>query len=301
MNPINFYDVIIVGGGPAGLTAGIYTARAGAKTLVLEKDTVGGNIALSPSVKNIPGFEEISGGDFSFKLYEQCMEAGAVMFLEEVKELFNSPPYIKVLTDKDLYAAKTVILAVGTTHRHLEVPGEEELLGEHIHFCATCDGPFYTDKTVTVIGGGNSAVTEAKALAKICKKVIILQNLPSLTADKAEIKELENCGNIEIITNFSVGSFKKTPDDKVLIQGTSNVVVDGIFLAVGLVPNNQRFSKNLLLNDAGFAISGLYSNLFLAGDCKDTPLKQVVTACASGAEAAVKAVRYLDEHGYLQQ
>lgn len=301
MNPIKFYDVIVVGGGPAGLTAGIYAARAGAKTLILEKDTVGGNIALSPSVKNIPGFEEISGGEFGFKLYEQCLEAGAVMFLEEVKELFNSPPYIKVLTDKDLYAAKTVILAVGTTHRRLEVPGESELLGERIHFCVTCDGPFYTDKVVAVIGGGNSAVTEVKALAKICKKVIMLQNLPSLTADKAEIKELENYANIEIITNFSVKGFEKTPDNKVCIRGTSNIAVDGIFLAVGLVPNNQRFSKNLLLNHADFAVSGLYSNLFPAGDCKDTPLKQVVTACASGAEAATNAIRYLNVHGYLQQ
>lgn len=293
----NFYPVIIIGGGPAGLTAGLYAARAGLDVLLLEKENIGGNITLSPSVKNIPGFADISGADFGMNLYEQCINAGVDVSIEEVTKIEHhdddSGLGCTVWTEDTKYFANTVIIATGTKHRHLNVPGEEELIGKKIHFCATCDGPFYANKTVAVIGGGNSAVTETVELSKLCEKVFVLQNLHELTASKAEKKELENLKNVQIITDFEVKSFEQIPENRVLIQGSLPLVVDGIFLAVGMEPNLKNFSKELFIDAKGFAVYSFYDNVFIAGDCTNNSLKQVVTACAGGAEAAMKAFKYL--------
>jgi len=295
----NFYPVVIIGGGPAGLTAGLYAARAGLDVLLLEKENLGGNITLSPSVKNIPGFADISGTDFGMNLYEQCVNAGVDVSIGEVVKIEHHNDGrgglgCTVYTEDDKYYANTVIIATGTKHRHLNVPGEEELIGEKIHFCATCDGPFYAGKTVAVIGGGNSAITEAVELSKLCEKVFILQNLHELTAGKAEKKELENLKNVQVITDFEVKSFEQIPENRVLIQGSLPLVVDGIFLAVGMEPNLKNFSKELFIDTNGFAVYSFYDNIFIAGDCTNNSLKQVVTACASGAEAAMKARKYLE-------
>lgn len=293
----NFYPVVIVGGGPAGLTAGLYAARAGLDVLILEKENIGGNITLSHSVKNIPGFADISGTDFGMNLYEQCTNAGVDVSIEEVTKIEHhdddSGLGCTVYTEDNKYFADTVIIAAGTKHRHLNVPGEEELIGKKIHFCATCDGPFYTDKTVAVIGGGNSAVTEAVGLSKLCEKVFVLQNLHELTAGSAEKKELENLKNVQVITDFDVKSFEQISENRILIQGSLPLVVDGIFLAAGMEPNLKNFSKELFTDANGFAVYSFYDNVFVAGDCTNNSLKQVVTACASGAEAAMKALKYL--------
>ncbi|MCR5625200.1 MAG: FAD-dependent oxidoreductase, partial [Lachnospiraceae bacterium] len=179
------YDIIVVGGGPAGLTAAIYGCRNSKSVLVIEKTVFGGQIVNSPKVENIPGFNSISGDEFGDKLLDQAMEQGAEAVIENVTEVQKTESSFSVITEEgSIYKGKTVILATGTTHRTLGLPGEEELIGNGISFCAVCDGDFYKDKTVVMVGGGNSALVESALLVGIVKKLIILQDMPVFTADK---------------------------------------------------------------------------------------------------------------------
>ena len=301
------YDIIIAGGGPAGLTAAIYALRAGKSVLVIEKNGFGGQIAFSPKVENIPGTRSISGAEFADKLTDHAMDLGAEVELEKVISVEKNGDIFAVSTEEgSTYQAKAVILAVGVKHRTLGLPGEEDLIGNGISFCAVCDGAFYTGQKVAMIGGGNSALQEALLLAEVCEKVTIVQNLAFLTGEKKLADALAEKDNVEIIYSTVVSEYI-TEDGEMKglklrneeTSAESQIAVDGTFLAVGLMPENDAFAHLAKLNDWGYFDSGedcttQTPGLFVAGDCRSKTIRQVVTAAGDAAIAAMAACRYLD-------
>ena len=301
------YDVLIVGGGPAGLTAAVYALRAGKTVLVIEKAGFGGQIAFSPKVENIPGTIQISGAEFAEKLIEQAMNLGADVELETVTGLEKKDGIFRVSTeDGNVYEGKTVILATGVKHRMLGLPGEQELVGKGISFCAVCDGAFYAGQEVAMIGGGNSAMQEALLLSEVCTKVTIVQNLADFTGEKKLAQLLHEKENVEILFSTVVAGYEQENGQltglklRSEVDGTESYLkVDGAFLAVGLVPNNDAFKDLAKLNAWGYFDSAedcttATEGLFVAGDCRSKMIRQVVTAAGDGAVAAMAACRYLD-------
>lgn len=300
---MNLYDIIIIGGGPAGLTAAVYALRANKKVLVIEKGTFGGQITSSPKVENIPGFISVTGNEFAEKLIEQAMNLGADIECCEATEIVNDE--IKtVKTDEGDFFGKSVIIATGTKHRLLGIDREEEFIGNGISFCAVCDGAFYEGKTVAVIGGGNSALQEAILLSDNCKKVYVVQNLDYLTGEKKLAEQLENKENVEIITGVVVKSLVADSDIKGIViekQATGEemtIDIDGMFTAIGLIPQNEIFSSVVDLNDYGYVDSDEScltsgNGIFVAGDCRSKRIRQVATAVADGAVAALAACDYI--------
>ena len=301
------YDMIIVGGGPAGLTAAVYGLRAGKTVLIIEKDGFGGQIAFSPKVENIPGFATISGAEFAEKFVDQAMNLGADVELENVIAVEKTADGFAVSTEEgSCFNGRTVILAVGVKHRTLGLPGEEELIGNGISFCAVCDGAFYTGQQVAMIGGGNSALQEALLLSEVCEKVTIVQNLAFLTGEKKLADALAQKKNVEILYSTLVAGYNTQDGNLVSIDlrndltgAISTLQVDGVFLAVGLQPENDAFAQLAKLNDWGYFDSDegcttQTEGLFVAGDCRSKHIRQVVTASADGAIAAMAACRYLD-------
>ena len=301
------YDIIIVGGGPAGLTAAIYGLRAGKTVLVIEKGGFGGQIAFSPKVENIPGTKVISGAEFADQLTDQAMSLGADVELEKVIKVEKDGDIFKVYTEEEsVFAGKTVILAVGVKHRTLGLPGENELIGNGISFCAVCDGAFYADQQVAMIGGGNSALQEALLLSEVCTKVTVVQNLSDFTGEKKLAEALLKKDNVTAIFNTVVVAYltRNGALSGLRLQNTetkeeTEISVDGAFLAVGLQPENMPFAEHAALNDWGYFDSGedcctATPGLFVAGDCRSKRIRQVVTASADGAIAAMAACRYLD-------
>ena len=301
------HDMIIVGGGPAGLTAAIYGLRAGKTVLVIEKGGFGGQIAFSPKVENIPGFQQIGGAEFADKLTEQAMALGAEVELEKVTSVTKNGDIFAVETEEgSTFEGRTVILALGVKHRMLGLPGEEELVGSGISFCAVCDGAFYAGQNVAMIGGGNSALQEALLLSEVCNKVTIVQNLADFTGEKKLADALLEKENVEVLFSTVVAGYEA--EGGVLtglrlrseVTGEeSHIAVDGAFLAVGLQPENEPFAQLAKLNDWGYFDSGedcctATPGLFVAGDCRSKRIRQVVTAAGDGAIAAMAACRYLD-------
>ena len=294
---MNVYDIIIVGGGPAGLTAAVYAGRANKKALVLEKGTFGGQITSSPKVENIPGFSSVTGNEFAEKLLNQAMELDAEIECCEVEKILPGSPH-KVVTDEGEFYAKTVVLATGTKHRLLGLSKEEELIGNGISFCAVCDGAFYEGKTVAVIGGGNSALQEALLLSETCSKVYVIQNLAVLTGEEKLQKALMQKENIELILGTVV---EKLLGDTVL-TGTERkeIPLDGMFVAIGLLPQNNNFADVINLDAQGYVNSGEdcitnVPGIFVAGDCRTKKIRQVATAASDGAVAALAAIDYLNQ------
>ena len=295
------YDIIIIGGGPAGLTAAIYARRANKTVLVMEKGTFGGQITSSPKVENIPGFISVSGNEFGEVLMEQAMELGAEV--ECLEALSVTDGDIKtVTTDEGDYQARALIIATGTKHRLLGLDREEEFIGNGISFCAVCDGAFYADKTVAVIGGGNSALQEAILLSKTSKKVYVVQNLDYFTGEERLIEELKTTENIEAIMGAVV--IELLGDDELsgikIKRGEQieELKIDGMFTAIGLIPQNEIFASLVKLNDWGYVDSGedcltTANGIFVAGDCRSKRIRQVATAAADGAVAALAACDYL--------
>ena len=301
------HDLIIVGGGPAGLTAAVYGLRAGKSVLVIEKNGFGGQIAYSPKVENIPGTQVISGSEFAEKLIEQAMALGADVELENVTGVEKCDSSFKVTTEEgSVHEGKSVILALGVKHRTLGLPGEEELIGNGISFCAVCDGAFYTGQEVAMIGGGNSALQEALLLSEVCSKVTIVQNLAFLTGEKKLADALAERDNVTILYSTVVSAYEAENGSLtglVLHNDAtgeeSRIRVDGAFLAVGLLPENEPFAHLGKLNDWGYFDSAedcltATEGVFVAGDCRSKRIRQVVTAAADGAIAAMAACRYLD-------
>ena len=299
------HDIIIVGGGPAGLTAAIYGLRAGKSVLVIEKNGFGGQIAYSPKVENIPGTISISGAEFADKLTEQAMNLGADVELETVIRVENSD-IKKVYTEEgSCFEASAVILAVGVKHRMLNLPGEEELVGNGLSFCAVCDGAFYAGQNVAMIGGGNSALQEALLLSEVCNKVTIVQNLAFFTGEKKLADALAAKENVEVFFSTVVAEYLSENGSLTGLRirqetGEEQVLkLDGAFLAVGLAPENDAFAPLAELNDWGYFASGedcttQTPGIFVAGDCRSKSIRQVTTAAGDGAVAAMAACRYID-------
>ena len=301
------YDMVIVGGGPAGLTAAVYALRAGKNVVVIEKNGFGGQIAFSPKVENIPGTIQISGAEFADKLVEQAMNLGADMELETVVKIEKTEAGFRVLTEEEsVFEGRTVILALGVKHRMLGLPGEEELIGNGISFCAVCDGAFYTGQDVAMVGGGNSALQEALLLSEVCRKVTIVQNLADFTGEKKLAQALAEKDNVEVFFNTVVTGYQTADGALTGLQlhndatgADSEITVDGAFLAVGLMPENEYFAEFAQLNDWGYFDSAedcrtRTPGLFVAGDCRSKRIRQVVTAASDGAIAAMAACSYME-------
>lgn len=297
------YDIIIIGGGPAGLTAALYAKRANKSVLVIEKSTFGGQITFSPKVENIPGFISLSGNEFAERLVEQVMNAGADVEMCEVLSVKNGD--IKtVVTDGGEFEGKSLIIATGAKHRLLGLENEEKLIGNGISFCAVCDGAFYKGKTVAVIGGGNSALVEAILLSDLVQKLYVVQNLGFLTGESKLVEQLNSKPNVEVILNTVVDSLIGEDELKgITIKNTdgkvTDLMLDGMFVAVGLVPQNDFVSGIVNLDDRGYvtAKEDALTNadgIFVAGDCRTKSIRQVTTAASDGAIAALAACDYLD-------
>ena len=298
------YDIIVIGGGPAGLVAALYARRANKTAVVLEKATFGGQITFSPKVENIPGFLSVTGNEFAEKLVEQVLEQGADVEMCEVSEVRDGE--IKtVLTDAGEFYARTLIVATGAKHRTLGLENEESFIGEGISFCAVCDGAFYQGKDVAVIGGGNSALQEAILLSDVAKSVTVVQNLDFLTGEAKLQEQLYAKDNVKIILGATVKKYLGDTELRgITIEDaktgeTSDIALDGLFLAVGLVPQNDAFRGVVELDERGYIKAGedtltSAKGIFAAGDCRTKRIRQVATAAADGAVAAVAACDFVD-------
>ena len=298
------YDIITVGGGPAGLTAAVYALRAGKSVLVIEKGAFGGQITYSPKVENIPGFTALSGNEFAEKLVDQAISQGADFESCEVLGIRDGEVKT-VVTDSGDFEGKAVIVATGARHRLLGVENEEKFIGDGISFCAVCDGAFYKGQTVGVVGGGNSALQEALLLAELAERVYVIQNLDFLTGEGKLCDQLTAKDNVTVLTGTLVDRvlgnerFEGVRLRKALDGTTSDLTLDGLFVAIGLEPQNEPFADLLALDGRGYAVADeacttKTAGIFVAGDCRTKKIRQVATAAADGAIAALAACDYLD-------
>lgn len=297
------HDIIIIGAGPAGLTAAIYARRAEKSVLVIEKGVFGGQVTFSPRIENYPGFGTLTGTELADKMVEHAIELGTEFEMENVTEIRNGE-IKEVVTENGSFFAKAVIIATGAAHRHLGVDGEEKYLGNGISFCAVCDGAFYNGQQVTVIGGGNSALQEAILLTSNCSKVTVIQNLPYLTGEEALQNELKAKDNVEIICSSVVTGFEGEESlHAVKIKNTDTgeektVPCDGCFVAIGLVPATDFVKDTVKLNSYGYVEAGEscktdIAGIFVAGDCRAKDIRQITTAVSDGAAAALAAIKAL--------
>ena len=298
------YDIIVIGGGPAGLTAALYACRANKSVLVLEKAAFGGQIPYSPKVENIPGFLSLSGNEFAEKLVDQALTQGAEVNPCEVLSIRDNGSAKTVITDDGEYEGKTVIIATGANPRQLGLPKEKPLTGKGVNYCAACDGMFYKGKTVAVIGGGNTAVADALLLSRLCKKVILIHRRDSLRATKVYHQALAQAENVEILWNSQVTdllSDSRLTGITVYNNATEKeqtIALDGIFVSIGRVPATALFQGQLVLDDSGYicADESTATNIggvFAIGDVRTKAVRQIVTAVADGAVAAHMAEEYL--------
>ena len=298
------YDIIIIGAGPAGLTAAIYACRANKSVLVLEKGSFGGQITYSPKVENIPGFASLTGNEFADKLVEQALALGAEIEPTEVFSVRDGATKT-VVTEDGEYEAKAVIIATGAKHRLLGLEKEQEFIGNGISFCAVCDGAFHKNQDVAVIGGGNSALQEAILLSDIASKVYVVQNLDNLTGEKKLCDQLYAKENVEVITGSVVKTLKGDSDltgiviEKTSDNSTRELDVAGMFVAIGLIPQNENFAELMNLDSYGYAdtdesCTTKTEGIFVAGDCRKKKIRQVTTAASDGAVAALAACDYID-------
>ncbi len=297
------YDIIIIGGGPAGLTAATYACRAGKSVLVLEKNAFGGQITWSPKVENFPGFVSVSGTELGDKLLEQAMAQGSDVELEEAKEIRREGEVFRVLCESGMsFEAHALILATGAKPRMLGVEREEELVGSGVCYCAVCDGAFYAGRPVAVCGGGNSALQDALLLSESCSKVYLIHRRGSFRGEQKLVEALEQRENVEFVMNAAVTALQGGEELSGLVLEQEGVrreiAVDGLFVAIGHQPDNGAFADYLALDGAGYADSGEdcltgTPGLFVAGDCRKKSVRQLTTAAADGAVAALAAVKFL--------
>ena len=312
------YDIIVIGGGPAGLTAAVYARRAGKSVVVIEKDTFGGQITFSPKVENIPGFAAVSGNEFAERLVDQAIsqdvefESATVEKAELVEDPLREDAlngrYFRVTTEDGEFEGKTLIIATGAKHRTLGLPGDEDFIGDGVSFCAVCDGAFYKDQDVGLVGGGNSALQEAVLLAGVVRKLTIFQDLPYLTGEVKLQEELAKRDNVEVVTGVHVvsylpgGNFSGITVEKTETGERKDYKLDGLFVAIGLVPQNEIFKDLIRLDARGYADADestltMTPGVFVAGDCRAKRVRQVATAASDGAVAALRAADYLDGRG----
>lgn len=309
MSDENHYDVIIVGAGPAGLTSAIYACRAEKKTLVLEKNAFGGQIVSTKDIENYPGKMGVSGFELAKEMYDQAIKLGAKFEFEKVTKISNlESGEKKVETEDDVYFAKAVIIATGAKNRQLGLENEERLTGRGISYCATCDGAFYKGKTVAVQGGGNVAVEDAIYLSDLCEKVYLVHWLDEFQADEKNVSRLKSLKNVEIILGFSVSELeidetKKLSKVKLKAKDSDEereLEVFGLFVAIGQIPETEAFSELIKINEFGYFDSKedcltSVPGIFVAGDCREKTVRQLVTATSDGAISALSAIKYLND------
>lgn len=296
-------EIIIVGGGPAGLTAAIYVQRAGKHALVFEGNMPGGQIVTTPSVKNYPAIKEISGADYATELYEQALALGADVKFAKVVGISLEGDIKVVHTTVGDFQAKAVILATGSLNRKLGVDGENKFLGKGVSYCATCDGALYKNKNVAVVGGGNTALEDAKYLSDFVKKLYLIHRRNEFRGDQATVKELASKKNVEFVLEanvsklFGTNSLEKIEVSK--LDGTKRELdVDGLFVAVGQVPGNGAFENLVTLDSIGYIVAGedcktKIDGIFVAGDARTKTIRQLTTAAADGTVAGLAAVNYV--------
>jgi thioredoxin reductase (NADPH) len=301
------YDLIIIGSGPAGLTAGIYAERAGLKALVIERNFMsGGQIIDTYEVDNYPGLMGINGFDLAQKMREHADQLGVEFKTAEVQSVEDLGETKKVMTSEETFLAKAVLFATGAHHRSLDIPGEAEYAGKGVSYCATCDGAFYKNKDVAVIGGGNVAIEDAIFLARTCRKVYVVHRRDQLRAQKALQDKLFEFDNVEMVWHHTpvevVGKDGKTSGllvhDK-LTDAEKTIDVSGVFVAVGIVPNTKGYEQLCALDNNGYIVAGedcrtSAPGFFAAGDVRTKEVRQVATAVGDGANAVASVERYLN-------
>jgi thioredoxin reductase (NADPH) len=300
-------DILIIGGGPAAMTAGLYALRSGRSVQLLEKENFGGQIADSPRVENFPSQKSISGLDFSSKLFDQITSLGADFDLAEAQSIEKTEEGFLVKSATSSYEGRSVIIATGVKHRHLGIPGEEKYLGHGVSYCAVCDGPFYAGKDVMVIGDANSALQYAILLAAQCPHVTVVTLFDHFFADEILVKGLLALPNVSVYHNLSSTSFngdgsalRSVSFVDTVSKQTKEFQVAACFVAIGQIPDNERFQnvvdlkKGFILTDESMATKT--EGVFACGDCRDKKIRQLTTACADGAIAALSASNYVFSH-----
>lgn len=300
------YDIIIIGGGCAGLTAAVYARRAGKTVLLLENNSFGGQISLTSEVENFPGFMNISGGELSERLHEQATALGTKTVFDTAKGIKETGKYKTVVTEYGEYTGKAVIIAGGLRHRKTGLPEEEKFVGRGVSYCAVCDGAFYKNKRVAVLGGGNTALGDAAFLADICEAVTVIHRREEFRADKSAVLRLKEKSNVNYELNSVLtgikgeGAVSSVTVKNTLTGAEKEIPVSGLFVAIGQLPQNEAYKDIVELDEYGYIIAGedcrtSREGIFAAGDCRTKQLRQLVTAAADGAVAATNACRYIDE------
>ena len=299
-------DIIVIGGGAAGMTAALYAKRSGKTVKIFEKESFGGQIASSPKVENFPSIKEISGLELSNNMFEQIMELGVEFECEDVLEIKQENDCFTIITDYNTYLAKSVIIAAGVKHRTINIPHEEELIGKGVSYCAVCDGAFYKGKDVAVIGDANTALQYTLMLSDICNKVYLCMLFDKFFADQTLVNRLKEKENIIVTKEISLKEFlykDELTGLKFENTKTSNEVifnVDACFIAIGQVPNNERYKNLVDLDDKGYILSTDTTTktpgIYVAGDCRTKHVRQLTTAVGDGAVAAMNAVNYINNN-----
>jgi thioredoxin reductase (NADPH) len=297
-------DVLIVGGGPSGLTAALYSLRAGKSVMILEKESFGGQIATSPRVENFPSIKEISGLEFSDHLLQQVIDLGAQFDIDEVEKIVKNGAFFYVKTSFSNYETKSVIIASGVKHRKIGVDREDDLIGKGISYCAVCDGAFYKGKDVVLIGDANTALKYTILLSSYCNKVYLNTLFDKFFADDILVKQLLKLTNVIVRHNLSLKNI--LGEDKLeglIFEDTKTKEeveydVPGCFIAIGQIPDNERYAelvelkKGFIITDENMATKT--DGLFACGDCRDKKIRQLTTACNDGSIAAISACQYID-------
>ena len=299
-------DLVIVGAGPAGLTAAIYARRAGKSVMILEKETFGGQITHSPKVENYPGFPEISGIELAEKYLDQVLALGAELDVDEVIGIEQRSDGFLVKCEHSQYPCRAVILATGAKPRRLGVAREDEFTGNGVSYCVLCDGAFYAGKHVAVIGGGNTALQDAVLLSETCSRVTVIQNLSFLTGEESLIANLRSRSNVDFVFNRVVDALEGDGElTGIVLRDTESgdvepFTVDGVFVAIGQVPENQAFADICRIDERGYIAANEScltdcAGVFVAGDCRTKTVRQITTATGDGAAAALAACHYLEK------
>ena len=291
------YDIIIIGAGPAGMTAAIYAARANKKVLVLEALSYGGEILNTLKIENYPVEENISGFDFATKLYNQVIKLGVEVKLEKVLSINENK---EVKTNENTYISKSIIIATGLNNRKLNLPLEEELIGKGISYCATCDGAFFKGKDVAVVGGGNTALEDALYLSDICNKVFLIHRRNEFRADPITIDKVLNKDNIIVMYDSIITKINGSNYLESIEVNNELLKVDGLFISIGKIPNLDYLNGLIETNEDGYIKSNelCHTNIdgiFVAGDIREKTLRQLVTATSDGAIAATEAIKYINK------
>lgn len=301
------HDIIIIGAGPAGITAAIYALRAGVSVTIFDRNLYGGQAAITAQIENYPAIKSITGAMFAQKLYQQAIDLNANILFEEVTSVDFSDAFQTITTNKNTYTAKTVIVATGVKRRELNCEGEKEFAGKGVSYCATCDGAFFRNKNVVVVGGGNTALEDALFLSNQCQSVTLIHRRDTFRAEKHLVDAVLSRDNITILYDSNVKNIKgnhvvnaidvyHTKQNQI-----TTIETDGIFIAIGYEPDNEIVSHYLNVNTEGYIVSNEYCHtniegVFVAGDTRTKPLRQIITACADGAVAGVSAVSYISTH-----